>query len=1020
MKRLCIIICNSLAPEISHILQNGDYPEVRFKSFPAVCVGCTMTDQRISKIIGDNPDQYSKIVVILSSCRGKKNFMNTHLKNLEIIHLEQCFEIIFPLPTIYHCINQGNYLVSNGWLRNYNHKIREWGFDAASAKSFFGESIRKILLLETGLPGDYQTNLTALSEYMGVPYDILPIGTSHLKSFLDTIILDWKNEAERKMQNSRIAKLARESADYSLIFNHLKNLIDHTDEQIIIREITSLLQLLLVPERLVYHQYVNGIETNTTEPSLPNTSSNSEDSITIEITHQNETLGMFEVIKVRFPQFIPQYKPMEQVISQIGGLAISNARKYSELESTRTALAFREEHFRTMFEQAPLGIALVDSLTGKIKSVNSKFAEIAGRSRDEMRTIDWMSITHPDDIQEDLDNMVRLNAGEIAGFQMNKRYLKPDGSIVWINMTIEPINVENKANPFHLCMIEDITDRKMAEEAISKSEVKHRKLINHLTAGVVVHAPDTKILFANNAASEILGLTWEQMQGKAAIDKEWHFTKEDETPLPLEEYPVMKTISTLQPLENFVLGIKRPLKGDLVWVLINAYPEFDENTQLRQVVISFVDITIQKEALINLAKNNLKFRNLSHSATEMINLKSVEEIYDYLTNSLHEQYPNEVILFLKIDEENQISKIQSIKGVSQKLINQAMKLTGYDFYKKSFRLIPEFNEMFKSGVFHQYAGGLAEFAGNQFPQMAAKAIEKLLGIRQIYTIGITNGDKLFAIIHFLNRSKNPITDSEYIESFVKQAGIVIERKQAEEQLRQSEALLREMNATKDKFFSIISHDLRGPLASILSLTGLIADNYSDFSPEDLQQFTRSIHKTTESTFNLLQNLLEWSRMQRGLIPFNPETVNLKAFIGDCDESVQIMAKSKSVGLNVYFPEELVVMADPNMLKAIVRNLVMNAIKFTPRGGRIDITANIAENNTVWFSVKDTGIGMSKELIDNLFKIDKNVSRPGTDSEPSAGLGLILCKEFVEKHKGQIWIESEVGKGSTFYFTIPTS
>ncbi|MDP2890022.1 MAG: PAS domain-containing sensor histidine kinase [Bacteroidota bacterium] len=704
MERLCIIICNSLAPEISHILQNGDYHDVTLKSFPAICVGCTITDQRITEIIGDNPDKYSKIVVIVSSCRGIKNLLNLHLKNVEIIHLEQCFEIIFPLPTIYHCINQGNYLVSNGWLRNYNHKIREWGFDAASAKSFFGESIRKILLLETGLPGDYQTNLTALSEYMGVPYDILPIGTSHLKSFLDTIILDWKNEAERKMQNSRIEKLARESADYSLIFNHLKNLIDHTDEQIIIREITSLLHLLLVPEKLVYHQYVNGIETNTTEPTLPNTSFNPEDSITIEITHQNETLGLFEVLKVRFPQFIPRYKPMEQVISQIGGLAISNARRYSELERTRLALSLSEEHFRTMFEQAPLGIALVDSLTGKIKSVNSKFAEIAGRSRDEIRIIDWMSITHPDDIQEDLDNMARLNAGEIAGFQMNKRYLKPDGSIVWINMTIEPITVENKANPFHLCMIEDIT----------------------------------------------------------------------------------------------------------------------------------------------------------------------------------------------------------------------------------------------------------------------------------------------------------------------------ERKKAEEQLRLSEALLREMNATKDKFFSIISHDLRGSLASILSLTGLIADNYSEFSQEDLQQFTRSIHKTTESTFNLLQNLLEWSRMQRGLIPFNPEPVNLKAFIGDCDESVQIMAKSKSVGLNVYFPEGLVVMADPNMLKAILRNLIMNAIKFTPRGGRIDLTANIAENRTVWFSVKDTGIGMSHELIENLFRIDKNVSRPGTDSEPSAGLGLILCKEFVEKHGGQIWAESEVEKGSTFYFTIPAT
>jgi len=1016
MERLCIKVCNFLAPEISHILNEGDYHNVTLKSFPAVCVGCAITDQRINELIGDDPDQYSKIVVILSSCRGKKNISGIQNKKIEIIQLEQCFEIFFPLPTVYHYINQGNYLVSTGWLRNYNRRIREWSFDGDSAKSFFRESIRKILLLETGLPGDYMTNLTALSEYMGVPYHIIPIGTSHLKSFLDTIILDWKSEAERKMQNNRIAKLSRESADYSLIFNHLKNLIDLTDEQIIISEISSLLNLLFVPEELVYHQYINGIETKTTKHTSP--FFNPEDSITIEIKHQNETIGLFEVIKVRFPQFVLQYKPMEQIVSQIGGLAISNARRFSELERTRNALSLSEEHFRTMFEQAPLGIALINSLTGQFSNVNSKFAEIAGRSREEMRTIQWMNITHPDDIQEDMDNMARLNAGEIDGFQMNKRYLKPDGSIVWINMTIEPFQVEDKAKPFHLCMIDDITDRRQAEQRIRKSEEKHRHLINHLTSGLVVHASDSKITFANSAASEILGLTWDQMQGKAAIDNAWHFTKEDETPLPVEEYPVMKAIATLQPLENFVLGINRPATNDLVWVLVNAYPEFDENEQLRQVVISFVDITKQKETSLKLARNILKFKKLSQSATEMLNLKSVDEIYEYLTNSLYEQYPNEVILFLKIDEEKQTSNLVNIKGISQKLITQAIKLSGHDFLSESYKLVPDLNEMFKSGIFHQYQGGLAEFAGNQFPRLAAKALEKLLHIQQIYTIGITNGDNLFAVIHFFNRSMEPISDSEYIESFVKQAGIVIERKQAEEKLRLSEALLREMNATKDKFFSIISHDLRGSLASILSLTGLIADSYSEFSPEDLQQFTLSIHKTTESTFNLLQNLLEWSRMQRGIIPFNPEPVNVKTFIGNCDESVNVMAKSKLVGLDVYFPEGLVVMADANMLKAILRNLVMNAIKFTPRGGRIDLTAFKAENKTVWFSVKDNGIGMSGEMIEDLFKIDKNVSRPGTDYEPSAGLGLILCKEFVEKHGGQIWAESEVGKGSTFYFTIP--
>lgn len=1016
MERLCILCCNSLAPEISHVLLEGSYPDVCLKSFPDVCLGCSINDQRILEIVGDDAEQYSRIVVIVSSCRGKK-MAGSQLKNVEIIQLEQCLELLFPRPAIYHFVKEGYYLTSNGWLRNYTRHIREWGFDAVSAKHFFGESIRKICMLDTGIPGDSGNRLEELSAYMGVPSEVLPVGTSHLKNFLDSHILKWKNETERKSMNNRIAKLARESADYSLVFAHLKSLIEYTDETIIVQEITSLLKLLFVPEQLCYHAFQNGIQTSIPEVFSPETSFNPEESMILEIRHQHEILGRFEVLRVRFPQFISQYRPMEQLISQIGGLAISNARRYSELEHTRHALSLSEEHFRTMFEQAPLGIALVDSLNGQIKNVNNKFAEIAGRTRDEMQTIDWMKITHPDDIHEDLENMGRMNSGEISGFHLNKRYLKPDGTVVWVSMTITPIRGEDNAKPFHLCMVEDITERRRTEEAIHKSEEQHRHLISHLSSGLVVHSPDTKIRYANQAASEILGLSWKQMQGKEAIDQAWHFIGEDGMPLPLADYPVMKTIATLQPMENFVLGINRPLTNDRVWVLVNAFPEFDESAQLLQVVVTFVDITQQKEASERLAKNNQKFRSLSQSATQMLSLKSVEAIYAFLINSLHEQYPNEVILFLTVDEEAQQSTLINIKGIPQKLIDQARKLTGFDFLKVKYELLTSHIALFKSGLLNRYPGGLAEFSGRQFPEIAAKAIEKLLGIRQIYTLGIINNEKLFAIVHFFNRSKTPITDNEYIESFVKQAGIIIAHKQAEEQLRTNEALLRELNASKDKFFSIISHDLRGPFASILSLTDLLAENISEFSNEDIRKFADSIHKTTESTYNLLENLLEWSRLQRGIIPFNPQPVNLKLFFGDCDEAVRIMAQKKSIGLTVSFPEELNVYADPNMLKAIVRNLVMNAIKFTRHGGHIELTALCSAKNEVQVSVKDTGIGMSHELVGKLFQIGQQVSREGTESEPSAGLGLILCKEFVEKHGGKIWAESEVGKGSTFCFTL---
>lgn len=999
-------------PEISYVLKNGNYPNVTLKSFPSACVGCAVNDERILEIMGNSLDEYAKIKVIVSSCRGKKNIGHIQLKKAEIIKLEQCFEIFFPLQTIYHYVNQGAYLISNGWLRNYQRHIREWGFDSTTSKVFFRESVRKIVLLETGLPGDYRPNLQLLSDYMGVPYEIVPVGHDYLKKFIDSIVLEWSHENERKMQNIRIANYARESADYSVIFSHLRNLIDHTDERFIIQEISSLLNLLFAPKHLVYYRFLKGSEPDSENSSAVNF--DPTDSIRIEIAHQNEILGVFEVNKVRFPKFLSQYKPMGQVISQIGGLAVSNARRYTELEQTRMALSLSEKHFRTMFEQAPLGIALVNSLNGQIKDVNPKFAEIVGRTREEIRTIDWMSITYPDDVQEDLDNMARLNAGEIPGFHMNKRYFKPDGTIVWISMTIAPVEVEKDSEPLHLCMVEDITERIKNEEAVHKSDERQRQLINNLTSGVVIHAPDAKILFANKAASEFLGLTWNQMRGKEAIDKAWHFTREDHSPLPLEEYPVMKIISTLKPLKNYVIGVQRPLKGDHVWVLVNAYPEFDEHDQLRQIVVSFVDITRQKEVSALMAKTNLKLRKLSQSTTQMLGLISTDDIYNYLIESLHRQFPDEVLLFLKVDEENQTSNLISIKGISQAILNKVVKITGIDLFRKNYQLIPELYKIFTSGKLYRFPGGLAEFSANQVPKMAAATIEKLLGIRNIYTIGITKGDKLYATIHFFNRSNEPITDNEYIELFVKQAGIVIERKQAEEQLRRNEALLKEMISTKDKFFSIISHDLRGSFASILGLTGLMSDESFDISADDLREFTQSIHKTAQSTFDLLQNLLEWSRLQKGAIACVPELIHLKKFVGNCDNATVELARKKKVELKVSIPGEIRVYADPYMLKTVLRNLVSNAIKFTPGGGTIEVSATSSDEGVVRISVKDNGIGMSMGILENLFRIDKNVSRLGTDNEPSTGLGLILCKEFVERNGGQIWAESEPGEGSTFF------
>ncbi len=249
---------------------------------------------------------------------------------------------------------------------------------------------------------------------------------------------------------------------------------------------------------------------------------------------------------------------------------------------------------------------------------------------------------------------------------------------------------------------------------------------------------------------------------------------------------------------------------------------------------------------------------------------------------------------------------------------------------------------------------------------------------------------------------------------------ITDRKQAEEEIKLKNEQLRKINAEKDKFFSFIAHDLRSPFNSFLGLTQIMAEELPSLTLDELQKMVVSMEKSATNLFLLLENLLQWSRIQQGLIPFNPEVLELLPIL---DESIAIIlepAKNKGIEIVCDIPDDLVSFADRYMLQTVIRNLVSNAVKFTPKGGKVTLSAKTNRDKNVEISIKDTGIGMNKAMTDQLFRIDVQTNRVGTDGESSTGLGLILCKEFIEKHGGKIWVESEVGKGSMFYFTLPST
>ena len=237
------------------------------------------------------------------------------------------------------------------------------------------------------------------------------------------------------------------------------------------------------------------------------------------------------------------------------------------------------------------------------------------------------------------------------------------------------------------------------------------------------------------------------------------------------------------------------------------------------------------------------------------------------------------------------------------------------------------------------------------------------------------------------------------------------------EIKENEHKLIELNATKDKFFSIIAHDLRNPFNNILGHTELLVENYDELDDFKRKQLAQKLYTSSKNAYNLLENLLEWSRTQQDMIPFKPEHNNFLKICYEVTENIKPIAEAKNVRINIATPQTINLFADNNMIKTVLRNLISNAIKFSNRNGIINIFAEKGENN-IAITVSDNGIGIDTQNASQLFDLKQKNSKNGTEGEKGTGLGLIICKEFIEKHNGKIWVESELGKGSDFIFTIP--
>ena len=581
-------------------------------------------------------------------------------------------------------------------------------------------------------------------------------------------------------------------------------------------------------------------------------------------------------------------------------------------------------------------------------------------------------------------------------------YQFPDNRILWYDLHVYPIDEGI------LVISKDITERKKAQQTLEDNKKWFELMLHNSTDIIVELTKEGEQKYISPVAEKLTGYKPHELKGP--ISKVIH-------PDDLERIQTHWKEVLAEP-DLIHRDSYRHIHKTTGYVWMEAsLKSYLDDPDIQSIICSVRDISERKEAEELLRKSEERYKLLSQSATEMLALENLDDIYNYITNTLSKQYPDSVCLFVTVNEPLYKTEVASIEGLNKTMLGKVMRLINYDIQGATFNLLPTHYKKYKTGKLSRFQGGLAKFTGGEMPSSLAHAIEKLLGIQRVYAIGINKDEKLYGVMHFFTRNNATLSNQAYIESFIKQAGIVIDRKLMEQKLKESEQHLTRANATKDKFFSIIAHDLRNPFNLLLGFSKMNLDSIRENNFEKAEEYGELILDSARQGYELLNNLLKWAHSQQGTLEFKPERQQLAERVNHIKSFLSGDVRRKNIQILEQIEAGLTFYADQNMFDTILRNLLSNAVKYTHKGGKIYIYAT-RQKQTLTLKVEDTGVGIDQEKLGKLFQVAENISSTGTEGETGTGLGLILCKEFVERHGGNIGAESQPGKGSTFWFTLP--
>jgi PAS domain S-box-containing protein len=568
-----------------------------------------------------------------------------------------------------------------------------------------------------------------------------------------------------------------------------------------------------------------------------------------------------------------------------------------------------------------------------------------------------------------------------------------------------PVLIDDKVQ-FVVTYSTDITESKNSELKLKQSEDRLRSIAESLTVMIsITRVDDSLVLFANEPYLKTFGFKLNDIIGKKEPDI---FVN------PEDRISIQDSLKESEYVDNREIKVKRS-DGSSLWIItsIRIISYMGEMAFLA----SSIDITGTKKTQEELVRLNRTLN--AHSKSSQAMMHSKDEI----------SYLNEVCKIIIKDCGHSMVWV----GYAQNDEEKNVLPVSYYGFDRSY--IDEMKITWDDSVYGRGPTGTAIRTGRpsicrnmltdpRFAPWREAAVSR--GFASSLVLPLISEGRTFGAVSIYSKEPDSFSDSEIdllndladdLAHGISYIRLEESERAAARAIKESESKLKELIITKDKFFNIVAHDLKNPFTSLLGSSELLYDNISQMTTDNVKKLALILNDSAKSGYAILQNLLDWSRSQTGMIRFCPHEINLRLIINENIDNLNLQTSNKEITMLSGLTTDLIIIADINLINTVLRNLLSNAVKFTHKKGVVKVNA-VSLMNEVILSVTDSGIGMPQDKIDQLFKLENSLSMPGTEKEQGTGLGLKLCKEFTELMGGRIWVESEPGKGSKFCFTIP--